>query len=169
MELAQQLKRDGIAKGLCRMWQMKLKDGMDYEALIRLYIRGIDFCISEDYPTLDFIREHFKGKCEPYGVFVDDEVTDKVNLPDTVLNGACKAFLEYDGYSVSRIYARHGSKAAVNVSEHAIVTIDAFDDSEIAVATSGTDATVLVNVYGNAGIKCFGTGITIDYKHKNTY
>ena len=57
MELVQQLKEDGKAKGLCRMWQMKLKTGLDYEQLIQLYIRGIDFCISENYPTLDFIRE----------------------------------------------------------------------------------------------------------------
>ncbi len=106
MELVQQLKEDGKAKGLCRMWQMKLRTGLDYEQLIQLYIKGIDFCISENYPTLDFIREHFKGKCEVYGVFVDDEVTDKVNLPDVVLNGDCKAMLEYDGYSVSRVYAR---------------------------------------------------------------
>ena len=94
MELVQQLKEDGKAKGLCRMWQMKLRTGLDYEQLIQLYIKGIDFCISENYPTLDFIREHFKGKCEVYGVFVDDEVTDKVNLPDVVLNGDCKAMLE---------------------------------------------------------------------------
>lgn len=53
MELVQQLKEDGKAKGLCRMWQMKLKTGLDYEQLIQLYIRGIDFCISENYPTLD--------------------------------------------------------------------------------------------------------------------
>ena len=128
MELVQQLKEDGKAKGLCRMWQMKLKTGLDYEQLIQLYIRGIDFCISENYPTLDFIREHFKGKCEVYGVFVDDEVTDKVNLPDVVLNGDCKAMLEYDGYSVSRLYVRHDSEVAVIVSDNAIVTIDLFDN-----------------------------------------
>ena len=54
MELVQQLKEDGKAKGLCRMWQMKLRTGLDYEQLIQLYIKGIDFCISENYPTLDF-------------------------------------------------------------------------------------------------------------------
>ena len=57
MELVQQLKEDGKAKGLCRMWQMKLRTGLDYEQLIQLYIKGIDFCISENYPTLDFIRD----------------------------------------------------------------------------------------------------------------
>lgn len=52
MELVQQLKEDGKAKGLCRMWQMKLRTGLDYEQLIQLYIKGIDFCISENYPRL---------------------------------------------------------------------------------------------------------------------
>ena len=61
MELVQQLKEDGKAKGLCRMWQMKLKTGLDYEQLIQLYIKGIDFCISENYPTLDFIRNTSKA------------------------------------------------------------------------------------------------------------
>ena len=169
MELVQQLKEDGKAKGLCRMWQMKLRTGLDYEQLIQLYIKGIDFCISENYPTLDFIREHFKGKCEVYGVFVDDEVTDKVNVPDVVLNGDCKAMLEYDGYSVSRVYARHDSHSAVNVSDNAIVTIDAFDNSYLYVAVAGTDAKVLVNLYGNAKADIEGVGIEVRQMNKNTY
>ena len=152
MELVQQLKEDGKAKGLCRMWQMKLRTGLDYEQLIQLYIKGIDFCISENY-----------------GVFVDDAVTDKVNLPDVVLNGDCKAMLEYDGYSVSRVYARHDSHSAVNVSDNAIVTIDAFDNSYLYVAVAGTDAKVLVNLYGNAKADIEGVGIEVRQMNKNTY
>ena len=68
MELIEQLKQDGIAKGLCQPWQNKLRDGVSMKRLVDLYVRGIDFCIKNDYPTLDFIRENFKGKCEPYGV-----------------------------------------------------------------------------------------------------
>lgn len=169
MELVEKLKKDGIAKGLCRGWQMKLKHGLDYGQLIRLYIKGIDFCISENYPTLDFIRENFKGKCEPYGVFVDDDVTDKRNLPDVVLNGDCKAMLEYDGYTVSRIFSRHNSQAAVNVSDNAIVTIDAFDESRLIVAVAGSDARVFVNIYGDAQVECIGLGIEVKFRNKKTY
>nr|UWG79371.1 MAG: hypothetical protein [Bacteriophage sp.]DAP58062.1 MAG TPA: hypothetical protein [Caudoviricetes sp.] len=168
MELVQQLKKDGIDKGLCRLWQMKLKQGLTYKDLIGLYIRGIDFCIKGDYPTLDFIREHFKGKCEPYGVFVDDDL-EQSNLPNIVLNGKCRAFLDYDGYSVSNIYARDSTKCSVNISDYAIVTIDAFDNAELFVATSGDDAKVLINVYGNAKIECLGNGIKVNYKNKKTY
>lgn len=103
MELVHQIKQDGIAKGLCRLWQMKLKPGLGVDSLAELYIRGIDFCIKNDYPTLDFLRTNFKGKCEDYGVYVDDEVVEK-NRKDVVLNGGCKAMLEYDGFAVSNIY-----------------------------------------------------------------
>ncbi len=169
MELADQLKQDGVAKGLCRLWRGKLKAGMIIESMIQLYIRGIDFCISEDYPTLEFIRANFKGKCEPYGAFVDDEIEMRKNAPDTVLNGECKAMLEYDGFSVSRIFIRHDSQAAVNVADHAMVTIDAFDNSRLIVASAGKDAQVLVNLYGGAQVECIGVGIQVKKMNKKTY
>lgn len=168
MELVQQLKKDGIDKGLCRLWQMKLRQDIDYKSLIELYMRGIDFCIMNDYPTVDFIREHFKGKCEEFGVFIDDDVEQK-NAPNIVLNGNCRAFLEYDGYSVANIYARHNTRGSVNVSDNSIVTIDIFDDSELNVATAGDDAKVFVNVYGNANVECLGSGIKVINKNKKTY
>lgn len=168
MELVQQLKKDGIDKGLCRLWQMKLRQDIDYKSLIELYIRGIDFCIMNDYPTVDFIREHFKGKCEEFGVFIDDDVEQK-NAPNIVLNGNCRAFLEYDGYSVANIYARHNTRGSVNVSDNSIVTIDIFDDSELNVATAGDDVKVFVNVYGNANVECLGSGIKVINKNKKTY
>lgn len=168
MELVQQLKKDGIDKGLCRLWQMKLRQDIDYKSLIELYMRGIDFCIMNDYPTVDFIREHFKGKCEVFGVFIDDDVEQK-NAPNIVLNGNCRAFLEYDGYSVTNIYARHNTRGSVNVSDNSIVTIDIFDDSELNVATAGDDAKVFVNVYGNANVECLGSGIKVINKNKKTY
>lgn len=169
MELVHQIKQDGIAKGLCRLWQMKLKPGLGVDSLAELYIRGIDFCIKNDYPTLDFLRTNFKGKCEDYGVYVDDEVVEK-NRKDVVLNGDCKAMLEYDGFAVSNIYIRHNSKSSVNVGDHAIVTIDIFDNSYLAIAVAGKYAKVLVNVYGKATVEIVGgINIKIRYVGKDTY
>jgi hypothetical protein len=115
------------------------------------------------------MRKNFKGKSEPYGGYVDDEITGLRNAPDVVLNGGCKAMLEYDEYSVSRIYIRHSSQAAVNVSDHAIVTIDAFDSSHLVVAVAGGDAQVLVNKYGDAQVECIGSGIKVNSINKKTY
>lgn len=168
MELVQQLKKDGIGKGLCTPWQRKLRPGMSMKAMVGLFIKGIDFCISENYPTLEFIRMNFKGHCEEYGVFVDDDVKVEKNQQDIVLNGNCMAFMKYDGYSVSRIYARHETKAAIDASGHAILTIDAFDNTELFVGTSG-GAKVLVNLYGNAHVECVGMGINVRFMNKETY
>lgn len=169
MGVIEQLKQDGALKGLCQPWQDKLKPGMSVERMVKLYIRGIDFCISENYPTLEFIRENFKGKCEQYDVFVDDEISERINKPDTVLLGNCKAMMNYDGFTVSRIFVRHNSEAAIIVSENAIVTIDAFDNANLAVATSGDNAQMYVNLYGNALVECIGSGIHVRRMNKETY
>jgi hypothetical protein len=174
MELVEKLRKDGTEKGLCRLWQMKLRGDLDTEALVRLYIKGIDFCICEDYPTLDFLRTHFKGKSEPYGVYIDDDMPTLVNKADLVLNGACRGMLEYDGYSVSRLYVRHTSETAINVSGHAVLTIDVFDRAKVHLSVAGDDACVILNVYGSTAQIDFVDGempscVTLNYNNKNTY
>lgn len=174
MELVEQLRKDGTDKGLCRLWQMKLRKGLDTKTLVKLYIRGIDFCICEDFPTLDFLREHFKGNSEPYGVYIDEDMPTLTNKPDLVLNGACRGMLEYDGYSVSRLYVRHTSEIAVNVSDHAILTIDIFDHAKVHLSVVGDDASVILNVFGsNAHIDYVDgakpTNVIMNYNNKTTY
>ena len=169
MELNEQLKNDGIAKGLCSQWQHKLDTHKSIEDLATLFIKGIDFCVCNDYPTLDFLRTNFKGKCEPYGVFIDDDMYGLQNLPNAVLNGTSRIALEYDGYSVGRVFVRHNSVAVINVAGHANVTIDAFDDSRIRIATTGHEARVWVNRYGNAVVECMDAGVKVRTINKNTY
>lgn len=150
-ELIEKLKQDGEVKGLCRLWRGKLQPGMSIESLVELFIKGIDFCISEDYPTLDFMKAHFKDKCEPYGVYIDDTVSCS-NAPDIVLNGASSAHLKYTDYSVSRLYIRHSSKAWITVQDNAILTVDAFDNTKLIINSIGDKIHILVNLYGNAQI-----------------
>lgn len=174
MELVEQLRKDGTEKGLCRLWQMKLRGNLDTEALVKLYIKGIDFCICEDYPTLDFLRAHFKGNSEPYGVYIDEDMPTLANKADLVLNGACRGMLEYDGYSVSRLYVRHTSETAVNVSDHAVLTIDVFDHSKVHLSVVGDDASVILNVYGSNAQIDFVDGkkpscVIVNYNNKTTY
>lgn len=163
MELIEQLKQDGIAKGLCQPWQNKLRDGVSVKRLVDLYVRGIDFCIKNDYPTLDFIRENFKGKCEPYGVYIDKRDLNLREQPNVVLLGGCKGALSYGGYSVCRAFIRHQSEATIKVSGYACVTIDVYDDSLLNLVTVGDHTRVWVKVYGKARINHTGQGIKVKY------
>lgn len=168
MELIEQLKSDGIAKGLCQEWQKKLHPGVSTKRLASLFVRGIDFCVKNDYPTLEFMRDNFKGRCEQYGVFVDG-VANNDNMPDVVLNGECKCTLSYYGYSVSRVVVRHSSSAIISVFGSAHVTIDTFDNSTIKLYVSGTKSRVLVNKYGNSKVESTGNGVKVVVKNKNIY
>lgn len=168
MELVEQLKNDGIAKGLCQAWQDKLKPGVSMERLVKLFIRGIDFCVKNDFPTLDFMRNNFKGKCEPYGAYVDDVFASE-NIPDVVLNGECDAKLTYSGYTVSRVVIRHSSKANITIYGHSCVTIDVFDNGKLDLVTVGTRCKVIVYQYGNSIVNYGGTCAKIINKNKNSY
>lgn len=169
MGLIQQLKQDGVEKGLCQEWQNKLKEGVSMKRLVNLYVRGIDFCVGNDYPTLDFIRENFKGKCEPYGVFVDEKELQLLDVPDVVLQGECKGILTYDGYSVCRAYIRHSSDVTIKVSGNAHLTVDVFDDVTMKLDVVGSNARVLVNKYGDARVEFSGVGVKVVSQNKKTY
>ena len=91
-----------------------------------------------------------------------------------VLNGACRGMLEYDGYSVSRLYVRHTSEIAVNVSDHAVLTIDLFDQTKVHLSVVGDDASVILNVYGSTPQIDFVDGekpncVIVNYNNKTTY
>ena len=167
--LIEQLKKDAIAKGLCELWQSKFKTDLSLEMLSKMYIKGIDFCISEDYPTLDFLRDEMKGQCELYGIFIDDIIQNS-NLKDVVLNGNCKAELSYFGYSVCRIYARHGSVVNIEASENSYLTIDCFDNSVLNINTTDKSK-VTVAQYGNSIVNVRGNleNIVIRKMNKKTY
>jgi hypothetical protein len=167
--LIEQLKKDAVSKGLCELWQAKFKTDLSLKMLCKMYIKGIDFCISEDYPTLDFLRDEMKGQCEPFGIFIDDLVQSS-NMTDVVLNGKCKAELSYFDYSVCRIYARHDSVVDIKASENAYLTIDCFDNSVLNI--NATDKSkVTVAQYGNSIVNVRGNleNILIRKMNKKTY
>jgi molybdopterin converting factor small subunit len=169
MEPIEQMRNDGAGKGLCRLYQLRLRDGLSVKDLSDLYKGGMKFCIDNDFPTLDFLREHYRGKCEEYGVYIDDAVAEELHNPDTVvMNGESVAFFRYNEYTVSQLYVRHTSKAAVVVGGNAIVTISLFDDAELVISKATEAASVHVKVYGRATVRVLGRPIEIEYKHKNT-
>lgn len=166
MEVVEQIKRDGIQYNLCRLYQAKLKQDLTVKDLADLYFRGMDFCVEHDFPTVQFMKEHFKGRSEQYGVYVEDQAVKSRNQSHVVMIGDCNGELEYDGFSVSRVYIRHTSKAKIMVLGYANLSVDIYDNAQLAIAVAGSKAKVLVNVYGNAKIHSTGK-VKINYKNND--
>jgi hypothetical protein len=145
MKLNKELAAEAQAKGICEEWHTRLQHTEDKESLLKMFLEGIDFCISEDFPSLRFFKL-FDGIRQRYGIFRDEPI-QMSNSKHIVAFGHSEGIVEYTGYFVGQIFVKNDSKLTVNASENSFVMIDLFDDAEIEVVASG-NAKVCVNKYG---------------------
>lgn len=118
--------KEAVKKGLCKPWQKSWKD--DIDSLLYMYKRGIDFCITKDYPSIEMIRE-MKGLTEGHDIYIDSKKTISAYKETIICTCDSDMQINVDPYAVVRIYLLHNSKATINVSEGAIVLIDGYDNS----------------------------------------
>lgn len=146
MKIGKELAIAAKRKGICKEWfnNMKLID--DKDALIEMYVKGIDFCLANDFPNNDYIRANFAGKMESYGVHLDESLNTS-NDRRVVALGRCIGRVKVDGFGVSEIFLKHESNIEVIANDNCFVMIDMFDNSKLHVIASG-DAKVCINHYG---------------------
>lgn len=157
--------------GICEEWYQDLKKIDSVESLANMYIKGIDFCLANNFPSNDYIRTNFKGKIEEFGIHIDEEF-DASNWRKIVALGSCRATIEINHFYISEIFLKNNSILNLKAKDHAFVMIDAFDDAKIKVKTYG-EAKVVVNRYGNAEVNIVEKGknstVKIVAKNKKTY
>lgn len=141
-ELAYEAKKNGI----CNDWFNLLLKAESKDRLMTMYLKGIDFCLSNEYPPLSFFREHGKGIMEKYGVFLDEPIAVG-NSHYVVALGTCEGEAQYTGFAVGQVFVKHDSKLTIAASENSFVMVDMFDNTEVLVKASG-NAKVCVNRYG---------------------
>lgn len=169
MNLSKELAARARKNGICQEWHDKLLSLNDKDAMCEMYLRGIDFCISNNYPGNDFIRSHFKGVMEKHGVFLDDALKVE-NKPKCVCLGACSGDVLVDGFNVCEVFAKHDSEIAIVASGNAFVMVDVFDNSIVTIHAHDR-AKVCVNRYGGT-VKHSADGdavVKIREKNKKTY
>ena len=110
-------------KPLCDEWYGEWKDNCGVDILLNKYVRGIDFCIENDYPSLDFIRRNFKKEdLHRHHIYLDEEVS--LNESESgyyVFLGHCTGTAWFTGFVAVTIYMRHDSN----------IWIDAFDGARV--------------------------------------
>ena len=145
-EVTKHLAKAARANGICTPWLNELKTTNDKDALVDMYVRGLDFCLAYDYPSNDFIREHFKGVMEKHGVFLDDAI-DLQNQCKCIALGETTGRVVADGYSVVEVWAKHQSSLNIVARDNAFVMVDVYDDAVVNVYASDR-AKVCVNRHG---------------------
>lgn len=151
MKIVKELAKRAKARGICTPWHeelLKLGD-TDIRAMVEMYLKGIDFCLANNYPGNDFIRAHFKGRMERYGVFLDDEINVE-NKPKCVCLGATCGRVEVTGFNVCEIYAKDEARLDVIAKDNAFVMIDVLGNAVVNVHASDR-AKVCANHYVGKG------------------
>lgn len=163
-ELNKSLRLRARELGLCDKWYDGWDKGSTRQELIDKYLEGIDFCIANDYPKLEFIKAQFPQKLLfVNGIFVDDKV-DAVNLKTAVLLGESSGKLYYNGLYTGNVYVRHSSVLQIEAVGGARVFVEVYDNALVTVAA---DSESKVFVYWHGGsVKTDGSVVVRDRRNK---
>lgn len=169
-QIKRELKAAALRHDLCGPWQQMLDRAADKATLVQMYMRGIDFCFGRDFPSVEYLVQHFKGECEAYGLRVDEAFRAR-NIRKAALVGSCDASLSYDSYEVAQLFVRHDSRVQLDARGHSIITVDCFDRSRIDIRAA-EESQVTVYRYGQARVTFDaqpGSSVRMVDRHKNGY
>lgn len=146
MNISEELKNKAVSLGLCPEWT-KGWGKPDKDELCDKYVRGVDFAIEHDYPSLEYMKNHFDGVMQKHGIYASEELS--LHNPNMVIaNGKCKGTVYFDRFSVGRMYVRHSSSLHINVSDNAKVFISLYDNAKVDIVCSDL---AKVYVYRHSG------------------
>ena len=148
MELSKMLARQAKKKGICKEWHTALKSLTDRKAMVEMYLRGIDFCLKNNFPDNGFIQANFGDIAPQMGVFLDKHI-EAENCAKCVCLGATFGKVTTTGFNVCEIFAKHDAELNIIATDNAFVMVDAFDNAVVNIHTHDR-AKVCVNKYGNA-------------------
>lgn len=146
--LSSKMKEEAIGLGLCKQWTKEWKDNTSKDGMVQKFVRGIDFCIEHDWPSVQVIKRDFGDVIHNHGVYADESVNIS-NAPFVVLNGECDAELKYSWTSAGDIYVRHKSKAKICAKDVARVFVSVYDDSSVDIECE-EGAKCFVYLYGGS-------------------
>lgn len=121
--------------GLCDEWFGEWKDNSSDDVLIGKYLRGIDFAIKNEYPSVDYILNNWdKETLRRNKVFIDekDYVAEDIDERSVVM-GNSNMEMYFGDYIASDVYVRHRSILTVIATGHAVVMLNLYDGCEVTV------------------------------------
>lgn len=131
MNVSEDLKQKAVKLGLCDEWTSDWKQP-DLDSLCEMFVSGQDFCIKHEYPSNEYIKQHFGEVAANHGIYVDAEV--ELNNPDVaILLGSTKANITLSGFVSRDIYVRHDSELMVIVKDSAKAFIRVFNNAKVTV------------------------------------
>lgn len=148
MNVSEDLKKQAIELGLCEKWTKTWGDNRHKELLLMKYVKGIKWCMDRGFPTIAYMKEHFDGVMEKYGVYLSGLIVLD-NETTLVLKGDCKASLTYGDYSVGTAWIGDNADVEIKVSGKAIVYVHAYDNCRVKITAKDKSKVVVYKTSGS--------------------
>lgn len=137
-------------------------------SLLQLMKRNIDFCLINNYPTMEMLTKYAEEILIGNGIFIDKFV-DLHNPSFALLYGSCYGNAILNELNVCEFYLKGKSRIDIILKDSSFAVIDLLDNSFGNIAVLG-HSKALVNLYGNATLNYSGDGtIKVVRKNSNTY
>ena len=134
-ELSEKLKSQAINLGLCKEWTNEWGEPDEYE-LCEKYIRGIDFCLLNRYPSNEIIKKEFAGVREKFNIFVDDTNLFISNPKWSIFNGSCDCVVTFNDFGIGEMYVKDNSRVSLVALDNSIVYVSLIDDAKLDIVSS---------------------------------
>lgn len=158
-ELKKRLAAEAKAKGICSEWHEFIQNAPSKERLLTLFVKGLDFCIENNYPSAE-LRAEFAGLRQHFGIFMSDHISVKSGKY-VIAFGTSEGKAAYSGFDVAQIWAREDTRLEVTATDNAVVCVEVADRAQVIITASGAarvsvflhGGTITKSTAGNATIK----------------
>lgn len=160
--LSEEMKEKAVSLGLCAQWTSEWERNSSIDEMVEKFVKGIDFCIAKNWPTVDIIKRYFGEAGHKRGVYADENVSLK-NPKMLILNGECVANIEYEWMDSGEIYVRHNSSLHLKAKGLSRVFVNLHNDAEVHIEVEDS-ARVFVYQYGGKVVEAKGD-VTVRDRH----
>lgn len=169
-KLKKELATQANSKDICKEWLDRINSATSKNDLLQMYVDGIDFCLSTNYPGHSILDTHFKNEMKDFGMFLNQR-KNLVNDRKVICHGNSELRFKADNYAVSQLFLKDKTKAVVTVRDRAFVMIDVFDEVDLSIQANDYSK-VCVNLYKGAKVtfkQDDNSYVKVIYKNTKTY
>lgn len=129
MKRFEQLKIDGIEHGMCLKFREEWDDP-SVDDVCSYFFRGMDFCIENNWPSVDQIKEALTfEEASSHGIFYASGKA--VGMLQVCALGDATVHVYVPDMTTCDVYARHNSKVHLHVGARAKCYVSVLDNSAV--------------------------------------
>lgn len=142
----EQLKQDGIAHGMCKQFRDEWQNPT-FEELCWMFFRGLDFCIEQDWPKVETLKEMFDPQAlAGQGIHIVDG--QSVGQSNVCIMGDADVHVYVPERKTCDIYARHNSRVHIHLGVGAYCYVTSHDNARVFVEEKLDGARLKASKFG---------------------